>query len=147
MSASLQPTVAEPGAVGGEFLQRRAHHELKVCNEFPPELRSEGAGCGAEPRTISRSGSARSFSPPSLRARWCRFRNTNSCREIYIERRLRGLPAAAITTLKQLTNNLAVSVAAGDLQFLENRWYVIHSHLVQTCSLSESCEESLYDIQ
>jgi len=41
-------------------------------------------------------------------------------------RRIWGqLPAAAMKTLKQLTNNLAVSVVAGDLQFLENRWYVI----------------------
>ena len=40
----------------------------------------------------------------------------------------------------QRHNNLAVSVAAWDLQFLENRWYVIHSHLLQTCALSESCE-------
>ncbi len=41
------------------------------------------------------------------------------------------LPATAISTLKQLTNNLAVSVAAGDLQFLENRWYVTHSGLLR----------------
>ena len=31
----------------------------------------------------------------------------------------------------QLTNNLAVSVTAGDLQFLENRWYVTHSGLLR----------------
>ena len=41
------------------------------------------------------------------------------------------LPSTAISALKQLTNNLAVSVAAGDLQFLENRWYVTHSGLLR----------------
>src|SRR5580700_2244872 len=41
------------------------------------------------------------------------------------------LPATAVTALKQLTNNLAVSVTAGDLQFLENRWYVTHSGLLR----------------
>jgi hypothetical protein len=41
------------------------------------------------------------------------------------------LPATAISALKQLTNNLAVSVSAGDLQFLENRWYVTHSGLLR----------------
>jgi hypothetical protein len=41
------------------------------------------------------------------------------------------LPATAINALKQLTKNLAVSVAAGDLQFLENRWYVTHSGLLR----------------
>jgi hypothetical protein len=41
------------------------------------------------------------------------------------------LPATAVTALKQLTQNLAVSVAAGDLQFLENRWYVTHSGLLR----------------
>jgi hypothetical protein len=41
------------------------------------------------------------------------------------------LPATAIKTLKQLTCNLAVSVAAGDLQLLENRWYVTHSGLLR----------------
>jgi hypothetical protein len=41
------------------------------------------------------------------------------------------LPSTAINALKQLTNSLAVSVAAGDLQFLENRWYVTHSGLLR----------------
>ena len=36
-----------------------------------------------------------------------------------------------LNALKQLTSNLAVSVAAGDLQFLENHWYVTHSGLLR----------------
>jgi hypothetical protein len=51
---------------------------------------------------------------------------------ILCARRIWGqLPVSAINALKQLTNNLAVSVAAGDLQFLENRWYVTHSGLLR----------------
>jgi hypothetical protein len=47
-------------------------------------------------------------------------------------RRIWGqLPSTAMNALKQLTNNLAVSVAAGDLQFLENHWYVTHSGLLR----------------
>jgi hypothetical protein len=47
-------------------------------------------------------------------------------------RRIWGqLPATAIDALKQLTKHLAVSIAAGDLQFLENRWYVTHSGLLR----------------
>jgi len=47
-------------------------------------------------------------------------------------RRIWGqLPPTAVKTLKQLTNNLALSVVAGDLQFLENRWYVTHSGLLR----------------
>ena len=51
---------------------------------------------------------------------------------ILCARRIWGqLPAAAINSLKQLTIGLAVSVAAGDLQFLENGWYVTHSGLLR----------------
>ena len=58
--------------------------------------------------------------------------STASRSNIACARRVWGqLPATAISTLKQLTNNLAVSVAAGDLQFLENRWYVTHSGLLR----------------
>jgi len=47
-------------------------------------------------------------------------------------RRIWGqLPATAVIALKQLTKTLAVSVAAGDLQFLENHWYVTHSGLLR----------------
>jgi len=41
------------------------------------------------------------------------------------------LPAAAIDSLKRLTDGFALSVAAGDLQLLENRWYITHSGLLR----------------
>jgi len=41
------------------------------------------------------------------------------------------LPNGALEGLRELTSRLAVSVAAGDLQFLENRWYVTHSGLLR----------------
>jgi hypothetical protein len=41
------------------------------------------------------------------------------------------LPSAAFESLRQLTNRLALSVAAGDLQLLDDRWYVTHSGLLQ----------------
>src|SRR5215467_1543660 len=34
------------------------------------------------------------------------------------------LPSTTVDTLRQLTNRLALSVAAGDVQLLDNRWYV-----------------------
>jgi hypothetical protein len=37
----------------------------------------------------------------------------------------------ALDALKQLTKLLAVSVPAGDLQFLDNRWYVTHGGLLR----------------
>jgi hypothetical protein len=40
------------------------------------------------------------------------------------------LPATSLEALRQLTNNLALSVAAGDLQLLDHRWYVTHSGLL-----------------
>src|SRR6266849_6224213 len=41
------------------------------------------------------------------------------------------LPSSAIASLKQLTNGLRMSVGAGDLQLLENRWYITHSGLLR----------------
>jgi hypothetical protein len=41
------------------------------------------------------------------------------------------IPTTAINALKQLTKSLAVSVPAGDLQLLDNRWYVTHSGLLR----------------
>jgi hypothetical protein len=41
------------------------------------------------------------------------------------------LPVAALDALKELTSRLALSIAAGDLQFLENRWYVTHAGLLR----------------
>ena len=47
-------------------------------------------------------------------------------------RRIWGqLPSSAIGTLKQLTHRLALSVPAGDLLFLDGRWYVTHSGLLR----------------
>jgi hypothetical protein len=40
------------------------------------------------------------------------------------------LPPTSLEALRQLTNKLALSAAAGDLQLLENRWYVTHSGLL-----------------
>jgi len=41
------------------------------------------------------------------------------------------LSSSALAALRQLTNRLSLSVAAGDLQLLENRWYVTHSGLLR----------------
>src|SRR6202162_1109492 len=41
---------------------------------------------------------------------------------------------AALLNLKELTGRYALSVAAGDLQFLDGRWYVTHSGLLQLAS-------------
>jgi len=40
----------------------------------------------------------------------------------------------ALRTLRDLTIKYSLSVAAGDLQFLEGRWYVTHSGLLQLAS-------------
>src|SRR5713226_7593940 len=40
----------------------------------------------------------------------------------------------ALRTLRDLTVRHSLSVAAGDLQFLEGRWYVTHSGLLQLAS-------------
>src|ERR1017187_3875240 len=41
------------------------------------------------------------------------------------------LPSTSMGALKQLTQSLALSVAGGDLLFLEGRWYVTHSGLLR----------------
>jgi hypothetical protein len=41
------------------------------------------------------------------------------------------LPSTSLGALKQLTQRLALSVAGGDLLFLEGRWYVTHSGLLR----------------
>jgi hypothetical protein len=41
------------------------------------------------------------------------------------------LPKSAITHLRELTERSGISVAAGDLQFLEGRWYVTHAGLLR----------------
>src|SRR6266403_2522324 len=52
-----------------------------------------------------------------------------------LERQLWGEPSRiALRTLRDLTFRYSLSVAAGDLQFLEGRWYVTHSGLLQLAS-------------
>src|SRR5713226_1083773 len=52
-----------------------------------------------------------------------------------LARQLWGEPSRiALRTLRDLTVRYSLSVAAGDLQFLEGRWYVTHSGLLQLAS-------------
>src|SRR6266700_3495671 len=52
-----------------------------------------------------------------------------------LARLLWGEPSRiALRTLRDLTVRYSLSVAAGDLQFLEGRWYVTHSGLLQLAS-------------
>src|SRR6266481_7275174 len=55
----------------------------------------------------------------------CRI-NARSARSIWGQ-----LPPTTVESLKLLTISLALSVVAGDLQLLENRWYVTHSGLLR----------------
>jgi len=60
-------------------------------------------------------------------------RNTVSFRSnVKLARQLWGEPShAALCGLRELTARYSLSVAAGDLQFLDGRWYVTHSGLLQ----------------
>jgi hypothetical protein len=52
-----------------------------------------------------------------------------------LARQLWGEPSSmALRSLRELTTRHSLSVAAGDLQFLEGRWYVTHSGLLQLAS-------------
>ncbi len=52
-----------------------------------------------------------------------------------LARQLWGEPSRiALRTLRDLTARYSLSVAAGDLQFLDGRWYVTHSGLLQLAS-------------
>jgi hypothetical protein len=57
----------------------------------------------------------------------------------------------ALDALRQMTNLLMVSVTAGDLQFLENTWYVTHAGLLRLakrrrcCGMKTAIEEQLSD--
>ena len=52
-----------------------------------------------------------------------------------LARQLWGEPSRiALGTLRELTVRYSLSVAAGDLQFLDGRWYVTHSGLLQLAS-------------
>jgi hypothetical protein len=49
------------------------------------------------------------------------------------------LSFTALETLRQLTVTLALSVAAGDLQLLSDRWYVTHSGLLRIARRRRCC--------
>jgi hypothetical protein len=52
-----------------------------------------------------------------------------------LARQLWGEPSRiALRSLRELTARYSLSVAAGDLQFLDGRWYVTHSGLLQLAS-------------
>ena len=52
-----------------------------------------------------------------------------------LARQLWGQPSSiALRSLRELTARYSLSVAAGDLQFLDGRWYVTHSGLLQLAS-------------
>jgi hypothetical protein len=52
-----------------------------------------------------------------------------------LARELWGAPSRiALRSLQELTARYSLSVAAGDLQFLDGRWYVTHSGLLQLAS-------------
>ncbi len=61
------------------------------------------------------------------------------------------LPKTALDTLRQLTQRLALSVAAGELQLLDGRWYVTHTGLLRIahrrrcCGIRTSIQEKLSD--
>jgi len=58
-----------------------------------------------------------------------------------------GLSGITSRTLKELTTRYCLSIAAGDLQLLDGRWYVTHSGLLQLASRRGCCgiETSLQD--
>jgi hypothetical protein len=55
--------------------------------------------------------------------------NANLARQLWGEP-----PRIALRALRDLTLRYSLSVAAGDLQFLDGRWYVTHSGLIQLAS-------------
>jgi hypothetical protein len=81
-------------------------------------------------------------------------RNIVSSRcNVNLARRLWGdLSRIAIRTLRDLTVRYSLSVAAGDLQFLQGRWYVTHSGLLQLasrkgcCGIKTTLQERLSDV-
>jgi hypothetical protein len=61
------------------------------------------------------------------------------------------LPSTTFDSLRQLTDRLGLSIAAGDLQLLEHRWYVTHSGLLRIaqrrrcCGIKTAIEDRLSD--
>jgi hypothetical protein len=62
------------------------------------------------------------------------------------------LPRSALRSLRELTSRYSLSLAAGDLQLLDGRWYVTHSGLLQLASrrgcrgIQTNLQESLSDV-
>jgi hypothetical protein len=62
------------------------------------------------------------------------------------------LPRPALRSLRELTSRYSLSLAAGDLQLLDGRWYVTHSGLLQVASrrgcrgIQTNLQESLSDV-
>src|ERR1700756_4736522 len=70
-----------------------------------------------------------------------------------LARQLWGEPSRmAFRALRELTAKYSLSIAAGDLQFLDGRWYVTHSGLLQLAlrkgcrGISTRLQERLSDI-
>ena len=70
-----------------------------------------------------------------------------------LARQLWGEPSRiALRSLRELTSRHSLSIAAGDLQLLEGRWYVTHSGLLQLASrkgcrgIQTNLQESLSDV-
>src|SRR5208337_3083351 len=70
-----------------------------------------------------------------------------------LARQLWGEPSRiALRSLRELTTRYSLSVAAGDLQFLDGRWYVTHSGLLQLASrrgcrgITTNLQERLSDV-
>jgi hypothetical protein len=82
-------------------------------------------------------------------------RNVVSFRSnVKLARQLWGEPSRiALQSLRELTVRYSLSVAAGDLQFLDGRWYVTHSGLLQLASrkgcrgIKTTLQERLSDIE
>jgi hypothetical protein len=72
--------------------------------------------------------------------------NARSARSIWGQ-----LPSKILKALRELTTRFALSVTAGDLQLLENRWYITHSGLLRVaqrrrcCGIKTRLEERLSD--
>jgi len=63
------------------------------------------------------------------------FRSNTKCARAIWGR----LPSTAMRSLKELADRHALSVAAGDLQLLEGRWYVTHSGLLRIAQRRRCC--------
>src|SRR5260370_32729199 len=86
----------------------------------------------AERLSLNKRSSHRVRKPPSARLdlgsrRDSAFRsNANNARATW-----GAIPKIALDSLADLTESHGLSVAAGDLQFLDGRWYVTHAGLLR----------------